>query len=51
LAPRKLGRVRATIPFSSERKYSAVAVEHPDRPGQIAIYIKGAPEVIMAMCP
>jgi magnesium-transporting ATPase (P-type) len=33
LVQRKFGRVKATIPFSSDRKYSAVAVEHPDRPG------------------
>lgn len=32
-------------------KYSAVAVEHPARPDQIAIYIKGAPEVLVGMCP
>jgi magnesium-transporting ATPase (P-type) len=51
LIQRKQGRVRASIPFSTRLKYSAVAVEHPDRPGQIAIYIKGAPEILMGMCP
>lgn len=51
LAKKKLGCIRAILPFSSDNKFSAVAVEHPDKPGQIAIYIKGAPESIMAMCP
>jgi Ca2+-transporting ATPase len=51
LTEEKQAYIRATIPFSSENKFSAVAVEHPSKPGQIALYIKGAPEVIMAMCP
>jgi len=51
LIQRKVGRIRAVLPFSSDLKLSAVAIEHPDRPNQIAIYIKGAPEVIMQLCP
>ena len=42
------------MPFSSENKYSAVAVNHTDHQGRvlkIALYIKGAPEIIMPMCP
>jgi len=51
LSEEKLAHIRATLPFSSDNKYSAVAVEHPSKPGQIALYIKGAPEIIMNMCP
>ena len=54
LQENKLQSIRAVMPFSSENKYSAVAVTHLDDEGQvmkIAIYIKGAPEVVMGMCP
>lgn len=47
----KLQYIRASLPFSSDNKFSAVAVEHPNRPGNVALYIKGAPEIILAMCP
>lgn len=42
------------MPFSSDNKFSAVAVNHRDENGnvsKIALYIKGAPEIIMQMCP
>jgi len=32
LIQRKNGRIRAVVPFNSENKLSAVAIEHPDRP-------------------
>ena len=50
LIQRKLGRVRATSPFSSEKKRSATAIECPDRPHRVAVYVKGAPEVIINLC-
>jgi Ca2+-transporting ATPase len=50
LIQRKLGRIRAISPFSSEKKRSAVALECPDRPQRVAVYVKGAPEVIINLC-
>lgn len=47
----KLTCIRASLPFSPENKFSVVAVAHPKKPGQIALYIKGAPEVVVGMCP
>lgn len=50
LIQRKNGRIRATVPFSSEKKRSAIALEDPDRPGIVVIHVKGGPEVILEMC-
>lgn len=50
LIQRKLGRIRAISPFSPERKRSVVALECPDRPERVAVYVKGAPEVILELC-
>jgi len=50
LIQRKLGRIRAVSPFSSEKKRSAVALECPDRPQRVAVYVKGAPETIIQLC-
>lgn len=36
------------LPFSTERKYMATVVQTPD--GQRRLYVKGAPEIIFAMC-
>ncbi len=36
------------IPFSSERKYMATFHETPD--GEVQVYVKGAPEVVLDMC-
>jgi len=47
LVSRKLGRVKAISPFSSNSKRSAIALIHPDRPETVSIYIKGAPETII----
>jgi len=30
-----MGFVRATVPFSSEEKFSACAIENPDRPDSL----------------
>ena len=38
----------AEIPFSTEYKYMATVVETPD--GQRTLYVKGAPEIVVAMC-
>ncbi|MDE6161007.1 MAG: calcium-translocating P-type ATPase, PMCA-type, partial [Muribaculaceae bacterium] len=40
--------VMAELPFSTERKYMATAVALPD--GRRMLYVKGAPEIVMAMC-
>lgn len=48
------GEIRATantvaeLPFSTERKFMATAVRLPD--GSRMLYVKGAPEIIFAMC-
>jgi len=49
LIQRKLGRIRAISPFSPERKRSVVALECPDRPERVAVYVKGAPEVVLGL--
>ncbi|MDE5727567.1 MAG: calcium-translocating P-type ATPase, PMCA-type, partial [Duncaniella sp.] len=36
------------LPFSTERKYMATVVRNPD--GREILYVKGAPEIIYAMC-
>lgn len=36
------------LPFSTERKYMATAVRNAD--GQNVLYVKGAPEIVFAMC-
>lgn len=50
LIQKKLGKIRATCPFSPESKRSAVALECPDRPGEVFVYVKGAPEVVVGLC-
>lgn len=46
--PRQRDRVLAEVPFSTERKYMATEVERPD--GKRILYVKGAPEIIFALC-
>lgn len=41
-------RTIAELPFSTERKYMATAIEDAD--GKRTLHIKGAPEIVMAMC-
>ncbi len=36
------------IPFSTERKYMATLIKSPD--GKMRLYVKGAPEIVFAMC-
>lgn len=50
LLPRKLGNILAVSPFSSEKKRSAVALTCPDRPGTVAVYVKGGPEYVLGLC-
>jgi len=50
LIQRKCGRIKAQSPFSSEKKRSAVALDHPEKPGTVCVHVKGAPEVILSMC-
>ena len=50
LIQKKLGRVIASCPHSTQTKRSAVVLESPDEEGQVIIYVKGAPEVIADSC-
>lgn len=50
LIQKKLDKTRAAIPFSPTTKRSVTAVEHPDQPGQVFIYVKGAPELLVDQC-
>ena len=47
---RERAEVLNEIPFSTERKYMATQVRCPDDSSRTLLYIKGAPEVVMAMC-
>ncbi len=40
----------AEIPFTSERKRHATVHLDPDRPGELTVFVKGAPEVLFAKC-
>jgi len=48
LARQSLERVR--IPFDSFEKRSIVAVQHPSLHETIRVFVKGAPEVVLASC-
>jgi Ca2+-transporting ATPase len=57
VAARKLGLAEAElarfpriaeIPFTSERKRHATVHVDPDNPGELLIFVKGAPEVVLA---
>jgi len=50
LIQKKLGNIRMICPFSSEKKRSIVALDSPDRPGRVCVYLKGAPEIIIDNC-
>ena len=47
---RKLGRIVAVIPFSTIKKRSLVALQHPDNEEMVRVYVKGAPEYIVSKC-
>lgn len=49
LIQRKLGRIRGTSPFSPETKRSVVALQSPSHPDKVVVYVKGAPEVVLAL--
>ena len=38
------------LPFSTERKYMATVVESALMPGKRMLYVKGAPEIVFALC-
>lgn len=42
------GRVCAQVPFNSNLKRSIIAVEHPLLQDTVRIYVKGAPEIVVA---
>ena len=44
------GVVLATVPFNSQLKRSIIAIKHPNREDTVRIYVKGAPEVVLANC-
>lgn len=46
---RRAARV-AELPFSTERKYMATAVESATATGGRMLYVKGAPEIVIPMC-
>lgn len=43
-------RILAELPFSTERKYMATEVISSVLPDRRILYVKGAPEIVMAMC-
>ena len=47
----KFGYVLAQVPFNSKLKRSIVAVKHPGLEDTVRIYVKGAPEIVLAACP
>ena len=38
------------LPFATERKYMAAVVESGVLPGRRVLYVKGAPEIVRALC-
>lgn len=50
LINKKHGNILMISPHSPETKRSAVAIESPDRPNMVSIYIKGAPEMLINYC-
>ena len=46
----KTGRTKMISPHTPDRKRSAIALESPERPGKVVIYIKGAPEIVLNYC-
>lgn len=47
---REAAAVTAELSFSTERKYMAVVVQSGQLPGRKILYVKGAPEIVLAMC-
>ena len=47
-AIRRKVQIEEELPFSTERKYMATVVRHPD--GRRVLYVKGAPEIVWKLC-
>ena len=47
---RKDAEILEELPFSTERKYMATVVKSAQIPGKTILYVKGAPEIVYAMC-
>jgi len=39
-----------TIPFSSQRKRATNVIKNPYNPGQVRVYVKGAPDMCIQLC-
>lgn len=50
LIKEKFGKIEAIIPFSTIRKRSLTAVRHPENEDLVRIFVKGAPEIVVAKC-
>lgn len=50
LIQRKIDRIQAQVPFSSDKKFSAIALMHPEKQSTVVVHIKGAPEIIVNLC-
>ena len=50
LINKKHGNILMRSPFSPDTKRSAIAIQSPDRPGMVSIYVKGAPEILLNVC-
>jgi len=46
----KYGKTKMISPHTPDRKRSAIALESPERPGKVVIYVKGAPEILLDHC-
>lgn len=46
----KENRILAQVPFNSKLKRSIIAIKHPSLTDTVRIYIKGAPEFVVAKC-
>lgn len=49
-ALREQARVVEELPFTTERKFMATIVESVLMPGKRMLYVKGAPEIVYALC-
>jgi magnesium-transporting ATPase (P-type) len=47
---KKEDRVEVFIPFNSARKRACTAINHPDLPNTVRVFVKGAPEMVIELC-
>ena len=47
---KKDGKILDVIPFNSGRKRATTAIDHPDKPGTVRVFCKGAPEIVLDYC-